>query len=267
MSADGTDDPAVARRPPTPTTAPPWAAHLPKMTGEADPERLAVVTGRLRAASHGALSPRRQELKDLADATRDLIDRLVATDAPSDVIVAATIEVRSAAERFAGHHQGTLYGFSEMATAGGERDPLYDHSPLIGIANPLAPPMQIEEVDGIVVASATFGQAYEGPPGCVHGGYVAAAFDELLGATQALSGAPGMTGTLAIRYESPTPLHTELRYEGRLTGVERRKIFVEGACYAGDRLTATAKGIFISMQPGQFIDLLAERSARQDDHR
>ena len=154
MSADGTDDPAVARRPPTPTTAPPWAAHLPKMTGEADPERLAVVTGRLRAASHGALSPRRQELKDLADATRDLIDRLVATDAPSDVIVAATIEVRSAAERFAGHHQGTLYGFSEMATAGGERDPLYDHSPLIGIANPLAPPMQIEEVDGIVVASA-----------------------------------------------------------------------------------------------------------------
>lgn len=254
-------------RTPPPEGAPEWAANLPKMLGDADPERLAVVTKRLRAASHGELSSRRQQLKDLADATRDLIDRLVATDAPIDVIEAATTEVRAAAERFAGYHQGTLYGFSEMANAGGQQDPLYDHSPLIGIANPLAPPMTIQEVDGMVVATATFGQAYEGPPGCVHGGYVAAAFDEVLGATQALSGAPGMTGTLTIRYESPTPLHTELRYEGRLTGVERRKIFAEGACYAGDRLTATAKGIFISMQPGQFMDLLAERQARQDDHR
>lgn len=76
-----------------------------------------------------------------------------------------------------------------------------------------------------------------------------------------------MTGTLTIRYESPTPLYTELRYEGRLVGVERRKIFVEGTCYAGDRLTATAKGIFISIRPGQFLDLLSEREARQAEHR
>ena len=96
---------------------------------------------------------------------------------------------------------------------------------------------------------------------------VAAAFDEILGATQSLSGAPGMTGTLSIRYESPTPLMTDLRFEGRLVGVERRKIFVEGSCFAGDRLTATAKGIFISMQPGSFLDLLAEREARQHEQR
>ena len=113
----------------------------------------------------------------------------------------------------------------------------------------------------------TLGAAYEGPPGCVHGGYVAAAFDELLGATQSLSGAPGMTGTLTVRYESPTPLDTPLRIEGRLVGVERRKIFTEGTCYAGDRVTATAQGLFISMQSGQFLDPLAEREARQADIR
>jgi hypothetical protein len=55
--------------------------------------------------------------------------------------------------------------------------------------------------------------------------------------------------------------------EGRLAGVERRKIFTEGTLYAGDRLTATAKGTFISMQPGRFLDLLAEREARQDEVR
>jgi acyl-coenzyme A thioesterase PaaI-like protein len=96
---------------------------------------------------------------------------------------------------------------------------------------------------------------------------VAAAFDEVLGATQSLSGAPGMTGTLSVRYEKPTPLQTDLRFEGRLVGVERRKIFVEGACYAGDVLTATAHGIFISMQPGTFLDLIAEREARQAEQR
>jgi len=240
----------------------PPSEYLPKMHGEADPERLAMVTKRLRAAAAGDLSPRRESLKELADAARDLVDRLVATDAPDDVIAAATAEVRAAADRFEGFHQGSLYGFSEMANAGGREDPLYDHSPLIGIANPLAPPMTIREEDGIIVAEVLFGQAYEGPPGCVHGGYVAAAFDELLGATQSLSGAPGMTGTLTVRYESPTPLKTLLRMEGRLVGVERRKIFTEGSIIVDGRVTATAKGTFIAMQPGQFLDLIAEREAR-----
>ena len=31
-----------------------------------------------------------------------------------------------------------------------------------------------------------FGAAYEGPPGSVHGGIIAAAFDEVLGMTQSL---------------------------------------------------------------------------------
>ena len=127
--------------------------------------------------------------------------------------------------------------------------------------------MSIREEDGTIIAEVTFPQAYEGPPGCVHGGYVAAIFDELLGATQSLSGAPGMTGTLSVRYESPTPLKTPLRLVGKISGVERRKIFTEGSCFAGDRLTATAKGIFISIRPGQFLDLLAEREARSGEVR
>lgn len=252
----------------TEPTEPAWVEHLPKMTGEADKDRLEAVTKRLKAAASVTdLSPRRQALRDLADATRLLVDRLVATDAPDDVIAAATAEITAAANRFAGYHQGSLYGFSETANAGQQDAPLFDHSPLIGIANPLAPPMTISEVDDFIVAEVNFGQAYEGPPGCVHGGYVAAAFDEVLGSAQSLSGAPGMTGTLSVRYESPTPLMTDLRIEGRLVGVERRKIFVKGACYAGDRLTATAEGIFISMQPGRFMNLLAEREARQQEHR
>ncbi|MCB0977596.1 MAG: PaaI family thioesterase [Acidimicrobiales bacterium] len=249
---------------PTQATEATWEDVLPRMS-DVDPDRLAMVTKRLRSAiAQKDLSPRRQALADLADATRDLIDRLVATDAPDDVILAAVADLRSAADRFAGYRCGTFYGFSEAANAGATFEPVFDHSPMIGIANPLAPPITLEPHDDRVVGHAVFSHAYEGPPGCVHGGYVAAAFDEILGAAQSLSGAPGMTGTLAIRYESPTPIAVPLRFEARLVGVERRKIFVEGTCHVEDRLTATAKGTFISLQAGKFLSMLEERAARKE---
>lgn len=242
-----------------------WDEVLPSMDG-VDPERLAAVTKRLRSAAvQESLSPRRQVLADLAEATRELIDRLVSTEAPDDVIAAAVVDLRAAAARFADQPIGSTYGFGESANAPNEA--LFDHSPMIGIANPLAPPLTLAIEGDRVVGSVIFSHAYEGPPSCVHGGYVAAAFDEVLGAAQSLSGAPGMTGTLTVRYESPTPLLTPLRYEAWLAGVERRKIFVEGTCHAGDKLTATAKGTFISLQAGTFLSLLEERAAQQDEHR
>ena len=66
-----------------------------------------------------------------------------------------------------------------------------------------------------VTARSRFGSAYEGPPGCVHGGYVAAAFDELLGAAQSLSGTQGMTADLEVDYRTPTPLRSAARAGGR----------------------------------------------------
>lgn len=219
------------------------------------------LTHRLRAGSQAQLSPRRAELRRLADAGRLIIERLVATDAPDDVIAQATADLEAAAERFAGYRQGGLSGYAETANAG-DLTAMFDHSPFIGSANPLAPPMTVEVVDGRVLAEVRFGSAYEGPPGCVHGGYVAGVFDELLGATQSLSGAPGMTGTLSVRYEKPTPLHTDLRLVGELGRTERRKIFVVGRMFVGDTMTASAEGIFISMKPDQFRDLAAARDAR-----
>ena len=101
--------------------------------------------------------------------------------------------------------------------------------------------------DDKVVGTVTCGSAYEGPPGHVHGGYVAALFDELLGLTQSLSGKHGMTGRLTVHYRSPTPLHTELRVEGTLDRSAGRKILCTGRMYAGDTLCAEAEGLFITV--------------------
>ena len=80
--------------------------------------------------------------------------------------------------------------------------------------------------DGVVVGTATYGAAYEGPPGCVHGGMLAAAFDIILGAASVAAQRPALTGTLTVRYRKGTPLHREIRYEGRLDRVEGRRTHV-----------------------------------------
>jgi acyl-coenzyme A thioesterase PaaI-like protein len=116
--------------------------------------------------------------------------------------------------------------------------------------------------DGRVHGRVVFGSAYEGPPGCLHGGYVAAAFDEVLGFAQSLTGNPGMTGRLVVHYRSPTPLHTELAFEAWVERVDGRKILTGSTLHAGERLCAEAEGLFISIKPGVFKKLIEERGRR-----
>lgn len=211
------------------------------------------------------LTPRRAELIRLSEAVRGVLHRLVQTSAPVPMIAEAADQVEAVAALLAAHRSASTYeGFAESANAG-EPFGFFDHSPMLGRANPLAPPIELSLEDGRMIGRATFGAAYEGPPGCVHGGFIAAAFDEVLGSTQSLSGSPGMTGRLTVSYRSPTPLHTPLVFEGTLDRVEGRKIFTTGRLYAGDVLCAEAEGLFISIDFAKFAALKARRDELQKD--
>ncbi len=196
----------------------------------------------------------------LADAMRLVIERLVPSNAPETELRAAAEGLERYAEALRAHPRlKHFHGYAESANAG-DVGAFFDQSPLIGLANPLAPPITMgRSGERAAVASVTFGSAYEGPPGCVHGGFVAAAFDEVLGYVQSLGGSPGMTGTLTVRYRKPTPLHRELRIEAELLRIEGRKIFTEGRIRVGDEITAEAQGLFVSVPRERFEDLAAER--------
>jgi acyl-coenzyme A thioesterase PaaI-like protein len=213
------------------------------------------------------MTHRRSELRRLASAMRRIIGTLSATAAPDDVVTSAADELEALAEQFEAMKYGSNYeGFAETAMAhgdGGDRHASFEQSPFIGQANPLSPPLRLELIDDEVHAWGTFGTQYEGPPACVHGGFIAAAFDEVLGATQSMSGNPGMTGRLTIHYRSPTPLHTELHFVGRLDRIEGRKIFTQGQLFADDRLCAEAEGLFISIDFSKFVELRAQREAAE----
>jgi acyl-coenzyme A thioesterase PaaI-like protein len=135
-----------------------------------------------------------------------------------------------------------------------------DRSPFYGAMNPLSMPMEMgrdESVGefGAIIGNVVFTEPYEGPPGHCHGGFIAAAFDEVLGMAQSLTGRPGMTGKLSITYRSPMPLHTSIVFRGWVDRVDGRKIFTKGTAHNGDTLCAEAEVLFLSMPP-EMMDLL-----------
>ena len=188
----------------------------------------------------------------LADATRRFMLGAFMSDADVEHIEAAIADLESASLHVSGpgSHQGVAASQSHFT----------DRSPFYGAMNPLSMPMALERDEsvgefGCVVGRATFTDLYEGPPGHVHGGFIAAAFDEVLGMSQSLTGRPGMTGRLSVSYRSPTPLHREIVFKGWVDRIEGRKIFTVGTAHHGDTLCAEAEGLFLSFPP-EMLDRL-----------
>lgn len=119
---------------------------------------------------------------------------------------------------------------------------------VIGLRNPIAPPLVVQRKDtGGVWAEFELGAAYEGPPGHVHGGICAMVLDHVLGATAHRPDSPAFTGTLTIRYLRPTRLGP-LRVEGWVDRDEGVKTFASGRISDSAGPTVEADGVFIRQQ-------------------
>jgi hypothetical protein len=228
---------------PPPGNGYPGLNGQPHSTGDEPRNRLAHAVRRISAANVG-LSISDDAIALAADQLTQLADSLEAAAGPVK-------RAREQPDRLA-HPQD-----------------FFPTSPVIGFANPIAPPVELWAVDGEdgqreLRGRATFGYPYEGPPTCVHGGVIAQLFDELLGSANIITDQAGMTGTLTVRYHKPTPLHAELDVVARMTGTEGRKIYAWAAIYHHGVLTAEAEGIFIRMQPERMLEVITQ-NARDTD--
>jgi acyl-coenzyme A thioesterase PaaI-like protein len=213
-----------------------------------------VLADRIFRVSDGlpAEQERRRELKHrLADAVRRVVEDAAlvdATAATSDDQLEALIH---AAERLADQLAGAP---SHRAKGGLNYDDLswesalLERSPVSGLSNPVAPPLRVEQFDdnGVLHAHAVYGAAYEGPPGHLHGGIVAGAFDEMVGVGQVASGGTGFTGTLSIKMRRPTPLHTRIDYEAGVSKVDGRKVTVWSTSTANGETLCEAEALMIA---------------------
>ena len=79
----------------------------------------------------------------------------------------------------------------------------------------------------------------------VHGGIIAAVFDELLAMANVVSGFAGFTGTLTIRYHRHTPLDRPIELWAVNERRSGRKQFSRGEMRVDGKVTASAEGLFI----------------------
>ncbi len=190
----------------------------------------------------------------LADSVRALADASLRTTVQPEVATEVRAEIDRLTARLAAEQIPGNFGVS-LSSSGMVRG---HGNAVVGLRNPVAVPLHIEKSeDGRAWSSFHLGALYEGPPGCVHGGVLALVLDQLLGEAGAAGGAPGMTGTLTLRYEQNTPLG-DCSAEAWIDRVEGVKTFVVGELRRADgETTVRAEGIFIL--PRWARDALAEQ--------
>lgn len=104
----------------------------------------------------------------------------------------------------------------------GSRRVYLDHATDIGAFNPCFPEYRFDHLDAeTAFGRATFPLVYEGPPGLVHGGFLAVFFDCVIQHQNCLVGLSGKTRSLNVAFRRPTPVLTELRFDITRSEVER----------------------------------------------
>jgi hypothetical protein len=110
----------------------------------------------------------------------------------------------------------------DESDADGSRRVYLDHATDIGAFNPCFPEYRFDHLDAeTAFGQATFPLVYEGPPGLVHGGFLAVFFDCVIQHQNCLVGLSGKTRSLNVAFRRPTPVLTDLRFDITRSEVER----------------------------------------------
>lgn len=191
------------------------------------------------------VTPQRRRL---AEAVRHLVDATLTLEDATEEQLGTAADMAEATARHLGREpHDDDRGVRRRQEA--DHSDYLPRSPLVGEVSPLAPPMEWTAVEGGIELRGQYHAAYEGPPGYVHGGWIALTFDEVLGMANISSGNPGMTGRLTVRYLKPTPLHRPVEIRGRTERVEGRRIVARAEMHVDGVRTAEAEGLFITIDP------------------
>lgn len=177
----------------------------------------------------------------LADAVRKLVDATIRSNAGDEVVADVLASVEQATAALAADQiegaSGVNYNATGKAWNWGNA--------AIGLRNGAAPPMLVQHgEDGRMYADVHLGAAYEGPPGCAHGGVSALLLDHIMGVTASQMNRVTLTGTLTLRYVNPLPLG-DVRLDSWISGEEGRKVYVEATIKGSAGVALEAHGVFI----------------------
>ena len=192
--------------------------------------------------SDAQAAAQREVYEPLTDAVRELLDATIRTEADAATVEEARRAIEAATALLRTDQIDGPFGVRFTLEGEGQSW----GNPVIGIRNPMAPPLEIHREEDLRCWSEfELGAAYEGPPNHVHGGVSALILDHILGevASAGLT-KPLFTGTISCRYLRGTPLG-RLRTEAWIDRVDGIKTYAKGFIADVDGPTVEAEGVFI----------------------
>ena len=196
--------------------------------------------------------PAWREKRRLAAAIRKLTELCVVTDAEAHVLGESADKIEQQVRLLSQEKRTTFVDAFQKRIYHREPEVYADRSVLVGLANPVAPPLRLEYVDGVSIGTVVFNEVFSGAPGMLHGGILASVFDQILGHQLLNRGIGALTVNLEVQFHQPTLIERELRFEGNLESQEGRRFILHGSCMDGEMLTAEAKAVFIQVPRGVF---------------
>ena len=105
--------------------------------------------------------------------------------------------------------------------------------------------------DKAVWAKVIFGPGTQGPPGCAHGGSMAAVLDEIMGFAVWHTGCAAMSAEVRVYYRKMLPIPRRCIADARIESVSGRKVHTVARLRdaGSDRVFAEAEGLFL-----EFVD-------------
>ncbi len=127
-----------------------------------------------------------------------------------------------------------------------------------GADHPTGLHMQVFATDGLgISAEFEVTEHHQGAPGLAHGGVLAAAFDEALGALNWLLRMPAVTARLETDFRKPVPVGQIVHIDGKIVGVDGRKVYTQAVGRLGGAdgpVVLTAAALFIQVGLEHFQD-------------
>ena len=194
-----------------------------------------------------------QARQRLASATRALNEKLVSTDIDPELAAVLTEKIEGLAAELRQAQQVTgLVDMAKRGQRGTIDDVMGELVSVGGRSHPCSPELRWQEASNRITGTVKFSQAFEGPPGHVHGGWVAGVLDHLMGMTHVRTGHPGMTGGLSVRYLKPTPLNQVIEVSAQATELDDKRTEVKAEMRFGETTTAKAEAIFVRVDREKF---------------
>jgi acyl-coenzyme A thioesterase PaaI-like protein len=179
------------------------------------------------------------EVVELAHELRELNSTVLALESASPELADLTRRIRATRERLSAALPRDL-----SPRIGPDANPdqrvYMDHSRAVGDYNPSFPLYALRCADDRAEGEVEFPICYEGPPGVVHGGFLAVFFDCVLQQLNCDLGVAGKTTRLNLRFRRPTPLLTPLRVTAVRT-LDGDRIHSEAELFHGDEVLCAAE--------------------------